>query len=62
MINCQLCANWHVFDSKATDHYTHVQHTVRVETCKLGLSPIDKGKTVSKFVEKCDAYRRIEND
>lgn len=59
MINCQLCRHWDVFDSETIDHYTHERRVVHVETCKLGLSPVEDGKTASKFVEKCDEYERL---
>lgn len=56
MIDCRVCCNWDVFDHVAYDGVTKQWISTHVETCKIGLSEMDGGRTVSSKVQKCEKY------
>lgn len=65
MIDCTKCSHWDIFEWRATlsarlpeGGFTDTPITEHVETCKIGLSPMENGKTVTSTLEKCEGARR----
>lgn len=67
MIDCTTCRHWDVFEWRATlsarlteGGFKDTPIHEHVETCKIGRSPVESGKTVTSQLEACKGFKEKE--